>query len=81
MVIISIDVDPRESDEDLRAFSKDFPDATWIWALDSDNLAQTYQITAIPTLVVIDKDGKKVSRHIGLSEPSELISEIDELIR
>ncbi len=80
IVIISIDIAPWESNEDLRAFSEDFPGATWIWCRDTSNLAQTHKITILPTLVVIDQDGKLVSKHVGLRDPSALISEIDSLI-
>ena len=80
ITIISIDIDPRESNEDLRTFSKEFPGATWIWARDTSNLAQTHRITAIPTLIIIGQDGNIVSRHVGVRGSSALISEIDDLI-
>ena len=34
IVIMSIDIDPNESEQTLRKFFQEFPYATWIWARD-----------------------------------------------
>ena len=80
IVIISIDVDPTESDEDIRNFYLDFNDATWIWAKNASDLVQFHQVSAIPTLVIIDQEGKITFKHTGLMSSSLLIEEIEKLI-
>jgi thiol-disulfide isomerase/thioredoxin len=80
IVIMSIDIDPNESERTLRKFSQDFPYATWIWARDTFNLGQPYQVTAIPTTVIIDQDGYIRFTHIGVTSATTFIQEIDQLL-
>jgi thiol-disulfide isomerase/thioredoxin len=80
IVLISIDVDPRESTEVLRAFVQQFPYATWIWTRDTANLAEAYQVTAIPKTVIIDQKGYLMFTHTGVTDASILIQEIDHLM-
>jgi thiol-disulfide isomerase/thioredoxin len=79
IVIISIDIDVRETEGTLRAFAQDYPYATWIWARDTANLGEAYKITAIPTTVIIDQEGSIRFTH-GVTSSSTLIQEIEELI-
>lgn len=81
IIIISIDADPTETDEQLKSFKEDFPEATWIWAMDTENLAYDYKIVMIPTLIIFDQDGKIVSKHEGVTDNQALIEEIDNIIR
>jgi thiol-disulfide isomerase/thioredoxin len=80
IVIMSIDIDPNESEQTLRNFSQDFLYATWIWARDTFNLGQPYQVTAIPTTVIIDQDGYIRFTHIGVTSAATFIQEIDQLL-
>ena len=80
LVLVSIDIDPGESVETLRSFAQDFQYATWIWARDTVNLAQAYEVVYIPKIVIIDMDGYVRFTHDGLTGASVLISEIDELL-
>jgi len=80
IVLMSIDVDPRESENMLRAFAQQFTYATWIWARDTANLAEAYKVTAIPKTVIIDQDGYVTFTHVGVVDASVLIQEIDQLI-
>lgn len=80
IVLMSIDVDPTESAETLRSFAQEFPYATWIWARDIVNLAQTYQVTNIPKTVIIDQDGYIRFTHIGVEPAATFIQEIDQLL-
>jgi len=80
IVLISIDVDPRESVEVLRAFAEQFPYATWIWARDTANLAEAYQVTAIPKTVIIDRNGYIRFTHTGVTEAATLMQEIGQLM-
>jgi hypothetical protein len=77
IVLMSIDVDPFESEETLLDFANEFPYATWIWAKDSANLLQLYHVTAIPLTVVIDQDGGISFIHAGISSASTLSHEIE----
>jgi len=80
IVLMSIDIDPTQSAETLRSFAQDFPYATWIWARDTANLGQVYQVTAIPKTVIINQDGYIRFKHTGVTSASTLIREIDQLL-
>lgn len=81
IIIISIDADPTETEDQLKSFKEDFPEATWIWAMDTENLAYDYKIMMVPTLVIFDQNGKIVSKHEGITDNQALIEEIDNIIR
>lgn len=80
IVLMSIDVDPIESEETLTDFTQDFPYATWIWARDTVNLAQAYDVMFIPKTVIIDQDGYIRFTHTDVTDASTLIQEIDQLL-
>ena len=80
IVLMSIDIDPRESEEVLSAFAKEFPYATWIWARDTANLGRVYEVSAVPKMVIIDQDGYIRFTHTGVTDVSTLIQEIDQLL-
>jgi len=79
IILISIDVDPRESENILRNFTQRFPYARWFWAKDTANLIVKYDVTAIPKMVIIDQKGYIRYSHIGVTTASELIEEIKQL--
>ena len=81
IAMISIDIDPVESEDTLQRYADEFPYATWRWAKDTVNVAQLYQITAIPTTVIIDQDGTIRFRHIGVVEASAMRQEIEQLLQ
>jgi len=80
IVLMSIDVDPTESAETLRSFAQEFPYATWIWARDTADLAQAYEVTGIPKTVIIDQDGYIRFTHTGVEPAATFIQEIDQLL-
>ena len=80
VIIISIGADPSESEDQLRRFKEGFPEATWIWAMDTENLAYDYKILTVPTLFLLDQDGKIVSKHEGITDNQILIDEIENLL-
>jgi len=80
IVLMSIDVDPTESAETLRSFAQGFPYATWIWARDTANIGQAYQVAGIPKTVIIDRDGYIRFTHAGVTYASTFIEEIDQLL-
>ena len=78
--LISIDVDPTESADTLRAYTQQFPYASWTWARDTVNLADDYEVTAIPKIVIIDRSGCIGFVHTGVTDSSTLIHEINSLL-
>ncbi len=80
IVLMSIGVDPTESGETLESFAQEFPHATWIWARDTANLAQAYEVMFIPKTVIIDQDGYTRFAHTGVTPASVFIQEIDQLL-
>lgn len=40
-------------------------DGTWLFAMDSDNVASKYKASAIPTLIIVDKKGNIVLNEAG----------------
>ncbi|MFQ6127223.1 MAG: TlpA family protein disulfide reductase, partial [Candidatus Heimdallarchaeota archaeon] len=80
IILISIDIDPTESDDVLQDFAQTFHYATWIWARDTANLAQVYGVNAIPKTVIINKDGYINFVHTGVISEQTLNSQIERLL-
>jgi thiol-disulfide isomerase/thioredoxin len=78
--LVSIDVDPTESVDTLKAYTQQFPYASWTWTRDTVNLADDYEVTAIPKIVIIDRNGYIGFVHTGVTDSSTLIREIDSLL-
>lgn len=80
IILIPIDVDPRESEDTLRNFIQQYPYATWIWARDTANLVEDYDVTDIPKIVIVDQKGYIRYTHTGATTVSTLIEEIEHLL-
>lgn len=80
IVLMSIIIDPKESEETVSAFAQEFPYATWIWVRDQANLAQAYMVSLIPKTVIIDQDGYIRFTHTGVTSSSTFIQEIYQLL-
>jgi thiol-disulfide isomerase/thioredoxin len=80
ITLMTIDIDPRGSEETLRNYSKEFPYATWIWARDTTKLGVLYEVEYIPKTILIDPDGYIRFEHIGVTDSSTFITEIEELL-
>ena len=78
--ILSVDVDPKETNQQIRNFRDEF-NADWTFSSDTDDLSQKYDASSIPTMVVIDQDGNMVFRHAGVTTFSELQDIIDPLLQ
>ncbi|RLE81223.1 MAG: hypothetical protein DRJ51_04275 [Thermoprotei archaeon] len=78
VVFLSISVDPRESLEALANYGK-ASGITWILGK-SYEAAIKYGISAIPTIVIIDKDGYIVFRASGVTPEDQLRKVLDEAI-
>ncbi len=78
VVIISIDVDPTESDETILQFKEDHGDE-WIFA-SGPEVGAIYGVIYIPTIYIIDGEGFITYKNTGVTSSSELSTEIDKLL-
>ena len=79
VVILSIGVDTKETDQQLRTF-KDQYHANWRFSGDTDNVGTKYDAQNIPTLALIDKDGDLQWHHAGVTSFEDLQKKIDPLL-
>ena len=79
VMIVTISIDSRDKNSDLRDFKRDHGD-DWIFARDTDDVANKYKVRYTPTTVIIDREG--IIRYLDYGELSEqkLSKEIDKLI-
>jgi thiol-disulfide isomerase/thioredoxin len=56
------------------------PDDKWLFAMDTDNVQYKYQANAIPTLIIIDKDGDVIYYSQGKHDKKILIPYIEKAI-
>lgn len=79
--ILSIDTNPAESSEDLKAHAER-NGHTWRFTMDNDDQdgLLKYAVTANPTIVIIDKDGYQTFRATGIVKIDRISEEIDRAI-
>jgi len=75
LAIITIDVHYGDTVECLKEIREEYG-IDWTLALDTAGVVDKYRVVAIPTLVIIDSDGYKRYRHVGLTEESVLSEEV-----
>jgi cytochrome oxidase Cu insertion factor (SCO1/SenC/PrrC family) len=78
VTIISVSVDPQgDTNEVLKAYAADH-NAPWVWVRDtSDNyVASLYGISGVPTIIIIDSNGRIVQVNTGETSSSILIQQI-----
>ncbi len=80
ITVISIDVDPFETNEQLKAFRDSFQRATWIWSLGTEDITVAYGVSRIPKTVIVDENGVIAFTHIGEIGAATLVSEIQQLL-
>lgn len=78
LVIISIDVNPYDTVEDLQVF-KEEQGIGWTIARDTAGVSDEYNVQFVPTLVLIDPEGYIRYRHVGFTHESVLSEEITEI--
>lgn len=77
--IVTVDVDWYETDEQLRAF-RDELELPWRVALDKQaSVYGAFFPEGLPTLVVIDKDGRVAARHTGEISEQDLRGLLDKV--
>ena len=79
--IISIDIDPTETDEDIKRFIRAYSEgySNWIYARDTDRVSIKYGAPFTGTTILVDKDGKIVYRDSYSSEYEVLANELEKL--
>jgi rhodanese-related sulfurtransferase/peroxiredoxin len=78
VAILTVSIDPLETDENLRSFKEEY-NADWTFARDTSNLASQYQgyVLATPTIVVITPEGYISFRKVDVVPLEELKSAIE----
>ena len=78
LIIVSIDLDPSQSEEQLREFILEH-DMEWLVALDNNSaIDSNYGSEYVPTMYIIDKNQTVAYSEIGFSF-EEVVSTLDEL--
>ncbi len=77
LVIMSISVSSLDTNDTLRSGFVEEYGIPWIVACGGSDIAYKYSVSGVPTLVTVDTEGKVRYKHIGVTEKSKLISEID----
>ena len=78
IIIVSVDVQIGETRDDLEVVFGDYLDK-WTFVLDDyeQNVGTNYQVSSIPKLVIIDKEGNIYYSDSGLTQSENLIKEIN----
>jgi thiol-disulfide isomerase/thioredoxin len=82
LVMLSIDVDSaRETEDKLREWRDEWG-AGWAHALDLEQppVSRSFKVRAIPTIVIVDQEGKVAHTHLGPIGSGVLAAEISELL-
>jgi thiol-disulfide isomerase/thioredoxin len=79
VIIISIDIDPKETTKQVRDFKNEF-NADWFFARDTDGVGQKYDARNIPTMAIIGPDGELSWKHAGVTTFDDMVSRIDPLL-
>jgi peroxiredoxin len=80
LAIISISVDPTtDTIAKLQSFRNSY-NVTWTVVRDTKNIYDAYNVTAIPTIYIIDKDSNVRYSHLGTTNASVLADQVSPLI-
>jgi rhodanese-related sulfurtransferase/peroxiredoxin len=82
IVLISVSIDPGETDENLKNFKEQY-NADWLFARDTARIASTYQgyVLATPTIVIITPKGYISFRKVELVPLEDLKSAVERAYR
>ncbi|MDI6885325.1 MAG: redoxin domain-containing protein [archaeon] len=76
VVILTVSVDPLETDDNLRDFKEKY-NADWLFVRDTDRVLDKYWAFTLPTIVVIDPKGYISFRKAALVSTEELALEVE----
>ena len=75
IVIISIDLNSGDTDESLKNFAASY-NAPLIWRRDTANVWETYQVRGVPTILIIDANGRIAYASSGETSAETLLQQI-----
>lgn len=80
VLVVSVDVEKSDTAEDVIYVFGDYVDK-WIFVLDNshENVGYKYQISVIPKLFIIDKNGNIYNQWSGLTSKEILVEAINKL--
>jgi len=76
LVVMQIDVDPRESAQDLIRFREEFGREDWIMGFDDESISRLYDIRTFDTTVIVDPDGKIIYRDNGFPIDTKTLEDL-----
>lgn len=79
VVTVMISVDPAGDTEEILRQHRDQNMPGWIAIRDTSGVYRTYGVHATPTIFIIDKNGQMAYQHVGVTESSVLINEVESL--
>ncbi len=80
LVILSVDTDLQETSSDVRQFKSQYPEAGWTFALSNQVFNGYFEAKSIPTMFILDRSGRIVDTHIGVTSADDLARQIGPLI-
>ena len=76
VVILSIDIDTRETAQQLQQFKQQFTsygyDLDWTFGMDNGNISKTYLGEGIPTICIFNREGTLTFTHEGIAVYDEI---------
>ncbi|MBN1539260.1 MAG: TlpA family protein disulfide reductase [Candidatus Thermoplasmatota archaeon] len=80
VVIISVDADLSETLSQIRDFKEGYPGADWTFAASNADLNSYFPASSIPTMFILDGNGRTAATHVGLTSADDIASEIEDLL-
>jgi peroxiredoxin len=77
--IVSLDLITWETDEQVRAIKEEY-NATWIFAVDGDNIQSRYDIWRLPLTLLLDEEGVVQWSFTGYVHSSVIAEQVEKLI-
>ena len=76
LVVMQIDVDPRETKDDLIKFRQEFGKEDWIMGFDDGTISSLYNIRTLDTTIIVDPEGKIVYRDEGFPIDTKTLEDL-----
>ncbi|MBN1390943.1 MAG: TlpA family protein disulfide reductase [Candidatus Thermoplasmatota archaeon] len=80
VVIVSVDTDLSETLSQVRDFKDGYTEAEWTFAVSNADLNSYFPASSIPTLYILDRNGRTASTHVGLTSAEDIASEVRDLL-
>lgn len=76
LTVIQVDVDPRETNQDLVRFRQELGREDWIMGFDDGSISNLYNIRTFDTTLVVDPMGKVIYRDEGFPIDSQTLEDL-----